>query len=508
MRTVSFALLLVLLAALPARAEEDTLRPSPHATPEAALGDVARRGHPRTREAEAPVAADVVGAVTPLGGRLGFMPLLQHHMAVEHWFLEGDATRELTASLGARGRRFVRLRGQLTLLGVFGGQGLDWYGNGLQHERDWGPVMGYHERVYRFAVDEVVWVRTREEQAAVQSRQKRLLGELEADMARLDWTGAASRLLAVVEGTRDAGLDPRGLDAIEDYLRRMLVLERDPATWTESDRTAVAESLVLEPFTPYKEMKTGGRAKLLALVAGWPEAVRVELGPRAVAAWNALEYRFQRDKARAVVFSLDVPPTQALAARLAEAEAKLAAAKERLEALRAAGDYAGMLAVLEEVAADQALILDYALVEQQTQHWVPAARRLAALEAAMDDPAGREALLMDQIRETVAEGTGLPNQSLRPRYDAELIERFVPRLTAVERERIETLLLDLAKPLRPSEDWQQVLLVAELLSGFGGDRARAYYPELLAPLCPAAAVAARAPPALRRGPGRRSHPLA
>jgi hypothetical protein len=97
----------------------------------------------------------------------------------------------------------------------------------------------------------------------------------------------------------------------------------------------------------------------------------------------------------------------------------------------------------------------------------------------MDDPAAREALLTAQIRETVAEGTGLPNQSLRPRYDAELIERFVPRLTAAERERIETLLLDLAKPLRPREDWQQVLLVAELLSGFGGDRARAYFPELL-----------------------------
>ena len=166
----------------------------------------------------------------------------------------------------------------------------------------------------------------------------------------------------------------------------------------------------------------------------------------------ALEYRFQRDKARAVVFSLDVPATQALAARLGEAEATRrggegapggAAERRRLRG------HARLL--LEEVAADQALILDYALVADQTQHWVPAARRLAALKAVMDEPAAREALLTAQIRETVAEGTGLPNQSLRPRYDAELIERFVPRLTAAERERIETMLLEIARPLRPGE---------------------------------------------------------
>ena len=41
-----------------------------------------------------------------------------------------------------------RLTLTLTSLGVFGGQGTDFYGNGLTHGRDWGGVMGFHERVY------------------------------------------------------------------------------------------------------------------------------------------------------------------------------------------------------------------------------------------------------------------------------------------------------------------------------------------------------------------------
>ena len=481
MRLVLPIVTCLLLWTAPARAEEENLGPTPRATPEAAMEQAQRSGRERTRDAQSPVDADVVGAITVRrGATVGFMPLLQHHMAVEHWFLEGPEVAGLAdAASRAGGRCFVRLRGTLTLLGVFGGDPLEWYGTGLQHGRDWGPVMGYHERVYRFVVTEVAWTRTRAQMVAVQQAHAQLDQRLKADLDRLDWAAATKALEAVVEGTQDAGLDPRGLDKVQDYLRRMQILERDPATWSEDDKAAVAEVLALEPCAPYKELQDGGKAKLLALVGGWPEAVRVDLGPRAVAAWKALEYRFQRDKARPVLFALDVPEVEALAGRLAEAEASVEAAKERLETLRDAGDYAGLLAVFEEVAPDQALVLDYALVENQTQHWVPAARRLAALEAVMHDPAAREALLTTQIRETVREGTGLPNQHLRPRYNAEVVERFVPRLTAAERERVETVLLELARPLEAGDDWQQVLLVAELLSGFGGERARAFFPTLL-----------------------------
>ena len=479
---ISLSLLLLLFLVVPLRAEdEDTLGPTPHTTPAAAMRRAEASGRARTRDAEAAVEADVVGAVTRVrGGGIGFMPLLQHHMAVEHWFLEGPKVAELVAAARrAGGRCFTRLTGELTLLGVFGGEGLEWYGNGLQHGRDWGPVMGYHERVYRFVVADVAWTRTRAQMVAAQQAHAELNKRLEVDMGLLDWAAASKTLTDVIEGTHDAGFDTRGLDKVQDYLRRMLILERDPATWSEEDKTAVAEALVLEPFAPYKELKKGAQAKLIALANSWPEAVRDDLGPKTIAAWKALEYRHQRNKAWPVLRSLELEATQALAARLTEATANVEAAKKRLEALQGTDDYAGMLAILEEVAADQALVLDYALAEGRTKHWVPAARRLADLKAVMDHPAKRESLLTSQIRETIESKTGLPNQHVKPRYNPEVVQRFVPQLTAAERERIETLLLEIARPLRPSEDWQRVLLVAELLSGFGGERTRAYFPTLL-----------------------------
>ena len=339
--------------------------------------------------------------------------------------------------------------------------------------------MGYHERIYRFAVDEVVWTRTRAEQTAVRRGIAKLNERLAVDMSLLDWAGAQKALAKVVEGTHDAGLDSRGLASVEDYLRRMLILERQAGSWSEADQDVVAETLMGVPVAAYKELKKGAREKLLALVATWPEATRVALGPKVIAAWKALQYRFQRNNAKPVLLALDLPATRAFAVRLSEAEANVAAAKERLAKLQATDDYQGLLDVLKALQEDLDLVLDYELAEGQTKHWVPAARRLAALKVVREDPEQREALLTAQIRETVGEGSGLPNSHKKPRYNPEVIQRFVPLLSTAERERIETMLLEIAKSLRPSEDWKQVLLVAELLSGFGGERTRAYFPKLL-----------------------------
>ncbi len=461
--------------------EQDTLGPTPVATPEVAVRDAETRGHRRTREAQDPIDADVVGAITPLAdGRVGFMPLLQHHMAVEHWFLEGRQANVLAERVGvAGGRRFVRLRGRLHLLGVFGGEGLEWYGNGLQHGRDWGPVMGYHERVYRFVVEEIVWVRTRTEQAAARGVVEDLKERHQADLKRGDYTSALESIERLIESMTDAGLDTRGVEGERDYLRRMLVLERDPQTWSAMDRQVVAEALVLEPFAPYKEMKEAASAKLMALVEGWPTDVREAVAPRAVAAWKALRYRHLRKKARPFVLALDAAPTRVLADRLLLAERRIEEAKARLKALEGTDDYEGMLAILDGAAVDQALVLDYALADDRTRHWVPAARRLAALKAAMAAGTQREAVLTQQIEETIASGTGLPNSNAKPRYNEELLLRFVPKLTNEERDRVETLLLARASTLDVVDDWRQVLLVAELLAGVGGERTRAYFPTLL-----------------------------
>lgn len=103
-------------------------------------------------------------------GRLGFMPLNQHHMAVEHWFVEGwdeeALKKELKPPLNAL---VVRLKGEQALVKAYScgemlmpseGERVFW-GNGLAHGGTYsfngGEVMGYHERVYRYKCDSIVW---------------------------------------------------------------------------------------------------------------------------------------------------------------------------------------------------------------------------------------------------------------------------------------------------------------------------------------------------------------
>ena len=73
--------------------------------------------------------------------------------------------------------------------------------------------MGYHERVYRFLVDEAMWMRSRAEMAEVQRVHAKLSERLKVDMDRLDWAAASKTLEEVIEGTRDAGFDTRGRSA-------------------------------------------------------------------------------------------------------------------------------------------------------------------------------------------------------------------------------------------------------------------------------------------------------
>ncbi len=481
-RTVhAIALLLALLviATGSARAEGtegNPLEPSPHATPEEAV----RHASTRTAEASPAEAADVVGALTRLrDGRFGFMPLLQHHMAVEHWFVTGVDTAALAKAFAGTNRCFVRLRGQLTLLGIFGGSGLEWYGNGLEHGRDWGPVMGYHERVYRLEVEDVVWARDRASYLKHRAEQQTAAKAAQALLGELRYQEAKETLHQAVEGHRDAGIDVRGLEQLEQHAAMMTVLLSDPASWGVAEKDVVVQALLREPSLPFRELKKGATERLRQLIEAWPEAVHEEFGPRVVEGWMNVEYRHVRDGLRPVVAALRGDAVEAWKEKVEEAKARVEEAKQKLGALAGTGGYAEMLAVLEAARPYQAVMLDYALGDDRTKFWVPAARRLAALTAAWDEPSARMDLLLAQVQETIGSRSGLPNSSVKPRYNEELGSRFAPRLSEAEKERVETLLLEIAEPLNRKDHWQEILLVGELLSVFGAERAQVFFPTLL-----------------------------
>ena len=485
-RPLATLLITVLLLGAAQAGEEDVLTPTPAQSPDDVARTMAEHQIPEvtlTDEARAPEAKSLVGAVTGLrGGGLGFMPLLQHHMGVEHWFLEGLTTANLGRELGAGERLFVRLEGTVRLerqWSPFGG-GTDFYGSGLPHGQVYGGpgggVMGYHESVYRLKVESVTWVRTRAEFAARTAEYQRAQAALEGAIQTAWWSDALTAHERATGLAADVGVWRQ--EDLATPLQAILLFTGDPATWTDADVQAIADAFRKTFPSALQQTAFDAFGKVART---WAPATRDRLGPPLVAAWLDLGYRFQREAMhKNVLAPLGGEAVQRLDADFAEAEKAMADLKATFQAHLAAHAYADAQQVWATMQPLQAFLLTYEYADQQTQHWLPSLERCVALEAAFDDPAARMALLETQIREAVAAGRDLPNNAYRPRYPRELDEYFFPRLAPAERERIEALVVDLARALDPDEDWDDSLVAAELLAGVGSKAAEAFFPGFLA----------------------------
>ena len=468
---------LLLLAPQCLGEEDGTLNPTPFKTPTEAIAHAKRVTLGKKPHTLPPEDIDVAGAITKLeDGRLGFMPLLQHHMAVEHWFVSGMDTEALKKVVAKEGSRcFVRVRGTCTLVGSYGSSFLQWYGNGLPHRKTHGPTMGYHERVYTLAVKEVVWVRDRAALTAARADLKARQEAIRAALAAGHYVKGETLLSKAVALCPDAGVDPKGLIAMREHAVRMVMLLSDPNTWGEAETQNAILCLTGQPTVPFRELRKESTNKLLSLIASWPESLRHGLAPRAIKAWEALQYKHQRNASLRIVSALGGAAIDDWNARRREAKQRVAAAIKELPLLAARGDYAGMLKLLEDTEPYQEIDRSYALAKGRVQYWVPAAKRLNALKSLLGDTQARLSAILKTMDETISEASGLPNSDVQPRFNHELIERFFPQLTSQELAACEAALIARGKGLDGTKEWKRVLLVTELLSGCGAENAMAFF---------------------------------
>jgi hypothetical protein len=100
-------------------------------------------------EAEKEVEMSMVGVVLLKEKKLRFVPLFQHHMAVERWRLDGK-TKKLVEQLEEGKRYYCKLKGKRV----------------FEKHLEPGPrqdTCGDHVREYRLVISEVCWVKTPEE---------------------------------------------------------------------------------------------------------------------------------------------------------------------------------------------------------------------------------------------------------------------------------------------------------------------------------------------------------
>ena len=263
-----------------------------------------------------------------------------------------------------------------------------------------------------------------------------------------------SRCSGAADRRRASAVNLIGTAAGQDVLAVVVAVHAafDHAALFADDGRALAEMTLFASGDPL-EHPSPSRDRAAALAFAWAEGVDLDALP-----WEGAP-RLTDDLSPLVLLrqgaSSRLPrrtSAQALAARLAEQEAKLARRRTSSRRSRLGGTCRRT-----SRSPRSALHPRLHAGRRRRGSWCGEAAR--GLEAAINDPARREALLINQVR-GVAE---TPNADLA-RYDAQPSSASSAP-DRIDAERIETLLLDLAKPLATS--WRRC---TSPLYGFSSDR--------------------------------------
>ncbi len=493
---VAAACLLPLAAVRPAAAgepvgkptREDLRRPTPLKSPEEVARLMKKRGirEGEVSEKERGVKeVALAGAVTLQGeSRLGFMPLLAHHMAVEHWFVTGLKLEDVKTKMGAGKRCFAKLRGKCELKKLYGGPGQERYGDGLSHGQDWKWVRGYHERVYELEVEKLVWVKSPAEFEKLGVKFATVGYRVGQHIKRKEYAAAFKLLDQCSALAGDVGVFHWDSAGMRVFLKDMLVLRKAPEKWTGADLVKVACALCRAGASdwPWDRQKQG-RAEVEAAIEKWPEKTRLRVAPVAVKAWKKLTYRHQRDVALKLLKSIGGAEVDKLGRDFAAAEAELKRLKAEFKKRAAAHDYDGMRKILDAVAPHQKLVLSYEFSESEVKR----INRDLGLCQALEKIWGNEKERLKDVKKTVRslisgkpfDHPDLPDSDHKPRFVEELATHFLPRLKEAEKREVEKLLVARGEKLDPKTDWQASLVLAELLTGVAGKDARKFLPELV-----------------------------
>jgi hypothetical protein len=488
------ALVLAALAgsavALDAPSKDELRRPTPLSSPEEVAALMKKRGISKRTIAEKDQGArevQLVGALTLQKDQsLGFMPLLLHHMAVEHWFVSGLKLREVKAVMGEGRRCYVKLVGERQLLKLFsptGGLGGNRYGNALTHGPNWKRANGYHERVYQLRVTKILWLKTPAEFAELGTKFATIGYRVRRHIKDREYQSARKLLDQCDSLAGDVGLFHWDSKAMDLFLRDLIAVGKPPADWKDQDVRILARAICRVGGADWPwDLQRKGRAEVERAISRWSPEARKRLAPAAVAAWKRLKYRHQRDVALKLLQNLGGVEVERLVREIAAAREELKRLKARFKKRAAAHDYSGMQAVLAATVPHQKLALDFELNENRLRLVRRDLKLCLQLEKTWDNRKKR----LDAVRESIEsllekpDSAGLPGKARKPRFGEELATHFLPQLREDEQRQIEKLLIARGEKLDPKVHWRQSLLLAELLTGVAGKATREFLPRLIA----------------------------
>lgn len=470
---------------------EELKVPTPFSDPQAVVDTMTRRGAkdiPLAASVRTPKAMEVAGVVTVQeGGRLGFMPLLQHHMAVEHWFLRDMDAAALGAGLAPGSRRYVKLAGQRCLEHYFDYierpqilENMDdsFWSSGLPHGKDWGGVLGYHERVYTFRVGQVLWVK---DEAAFRRHCEdcgRALRDRERLLKAEDFAGALAAHRRVETLGPEVGMGDTEPQAGR-FLEWILLVKGDAAAWTPEQAAMVGREAASGDW-PFGICQDLGEKAFMATAPGWPEAARARVGAAMAAAWRATPYHAQKEVARRRMRAVGGADVSRLEQDIVEAEGKLADALARMKSTIAASQYRDYQAALEAFLPLRAFLAHYHLADESQLASVRSnLARCLALEAAWGDPARRRETLTATVDALIREGADYRGITNGPSIVLELRKRFLPALDAEGKRDLARHVLEAGGRLNLKEDSFGLLMVGTLMVSVGGEGASEFLEGLL-----------------------------
>lgn len=458
------------------------LSPTPHATPEAVIAALKkqqlseveisgrdRKDHPNQ------VAGKLIRRED---GSFAFMPLQLHHMAVEHWFLSGLKREDLPAELRREKRIFVRLAGTYEKMQAFGtgSKALHMWGNGLQHGGSYKGVMGYHERIYRFKVDRVVWARSLTAFVAELQRFGTIRERLHNNIKERRFTNALKDFRLLSEVATDVGYRVHAKIVTEAYLKGLILMHKPCAELTDADIETLAYSITRSRNSMVYEKGEEGYKLLAAAVPKWSKAKRARLAEFIAPHWHRLTYRFEREDLLDLLGLIGGPAAEDMKAKFERAVAETKRLHKRRRDCAARFDYDGIVQVLKEVQPHQQVALSYEFDPDKVKHWRPDLESCIRLQKVWTDRAARMALLKELIGKLLEQ----PKRSgARPWLPEDLAVHWFGKLENEERASLAKLILERIRPLDPEKEYKQTLIAARLLTGLPTPEVKAFFPTLL-----------------------------
>lgn len=166
---------------------------------------------------------EIVGEIILKKAKLLFVPIYIHHMAAEFWSLSGSKVKELEKRLRPNTQYYIKIKGIR-----FWKECRLAYGS--QRHIDFVIGKGFHIRKYDFEIEEIIWIKTKEEFEKVEKIIEYLQRKKQIKEEKLKYQEALAISKKLLELKKNLWVLPREEEYINaefKYLKIMSDVERD-----------------------------------------------------------------------------------------------------------------------------------------------------------------------------------------------------------------------------------------------------------------------------------------